>query len=174
MHSRAVIFMGVLVFLLASACDDTIKSSSESAGLSLVGCYSAIGEDGEEKVSLQVAQKGEYMYVGLGYKEVGSIINEQLLAHKMDRQELIKTGFDAEDIDKFSSNIFLNRRSDIFVGLVRVVPGKEVRSFERLAAQNFKKGSDYFAFLGIVGAWVSKVDCLEAPDKRIKKDAELN
>lgn len=155
---RGALFLGVLVSLAASACDDTSKALAESAGHSLAGCYSVVGE---EKVYLQIAQKGGRMYVGLGYKKDESIINEQLLAHEMDRQELINAGFQAEDVDKFAANIFQNRRSDIFVGLIQIVQGKEIRSFEGLSGSSFKKGSDYFALLGMVGAWVSKVDCAE-------------
>lgn len=153
----------------------TTKALAETEYHPLAGCYSVVGE---EKVYLQVAQKGDDMYMTLGVKKDENIFNKQLLAHEMDRQELSKAGFKAEEIDKFASNVFLNRRSDVFVGVIQIVPGEIVNSFERLPPPNFKKGSDYFAFLGMFGAWVTKVDCMEgiqwpSPDKVLKRDATL-
>jgi len=144
--------IAVLAFILLISTTNALGETEYP----LVGCYSIVGK---KKISLQVAQQGNNMYMAPSFEKNRSIINEQLLAHEMDRQELSKVGFKANEIDKFTSNIFLNHCSSCFIGVLQIKHGEEISSLKELSPIRLKKQSNYFAFLGITGTWVNKVDC---------------
>jgi hypothetical protein len=122
----------------------------------LVGCYSPVGSD---TIALQVAQNADQIHMALGYESSRNIFFEQTLAHEMRRQWLIdKGGFKEEEIEKFSSNLFMDDCGPCVVGVIHVKSGESVPSFEKLT-DDVNQRTDYFAFLGLVATWVKKVDC---------------
>lgn len=141
----------VALFVSIVACKDLGQTKHP-----LVGCYSIVGD---KNISLHVAQKENKIHMALGYERTTNIFIEQTLAHEMNRKELIKKGgFKGEDIDKFASNLMLNDCGSCYVGVVQIKPGEVIDGFEEIAP-HIKGRTSYFAFLGIVGTWVNKVDC---------------
>lgn len=122
----------------------------------LVGCYSPVGN---KTIALQVAQHEEKLHMALGYESARNIFFEQTLAHEMSRQELIdKGGFKEQETEKFLSNLIMNDCGSCIAGVIQIKPGERIESFETLTP-HVKGRTNYFAFLGIVGTWVNKVDC---------------
>lgn len=122
----------------------------------LVGCYSIVGN---ENIALHVAQNKDKIHMALGYERTRNIFVEQTLAHEMNRQELIdKGGFKDEEIGYFLSNLMMDDCGSCVAGVIQVKPGELIESLETLDPY-VKVRTSYYAFLGIVGTWVNKVDC---------------
>ena len=139
------------IALIALVLVDNASAQTKHA---LVGCYSYLGN---ATIALQVAENGGQIHTALGYEKTRDIFVEQTLAHEMSGQELInKGGFKAEEVERFATNLFMNDCGPC--GVIEVKPGETIPSFEKLASQA-KGRTNYFAFLGLVAAWVEKVDC---------------
>lgn len=80
------------------------------------------------------------------------------LAHEMDSRELTKAGMSDQDIERIESNVILDKCGSCIIAVIKLKPGTSITSFEQIDPDN-KTKSSYFAFLGIVGSWVDKVNC---------------